>query len=98
MLDDFADVLADADHALIADIWAGRDPDRTVASAEGLAAAISARSATPAIATGTPEATADRLADLVRPGDIVLVMGGGRSYVIADRLVERLGQRTDAPS
>ena len=98
MLDDFAEVLAAADHAVIADIWPGRDPDRTVASAEGLAAAISARSASPAIATGTPEATADRLADLVRPGDVVLVMGGGRSYVIAERLVERLERRPDSPS
>ncbi|HEX5148422.1 MAG TPA: cyanophycin synthetase, partial [Candidatus Limnocylindrales bacterium] len=98
MLDDFAEVLAAADHAVIADIWAGRDPDRTVASAERLAAAISSRSTSTAIATGTPEATADRLADLVRPGDVVLVMGGGRSYVIADRLVERLGQRGTARS
>jgi UDP-N-acetylmuramate--alanine ligase len=98
MLDDFADVLASADHAVIADIWAGRDPDRTIASAEGLAAAVSARSTNPAIATGTPEATADRLADLVRRGDVVVVMGGGRSYVIADRLVERLKQRTDPPA
>ena len=93
MLDAFADVLATADHAVIADIWAGRDPDRTITSAAELAAAITARSATPALATGSPEATADRLADLVRPGDVVLVMGGGRSYVIAARLVERLQER-----
>ncbi len=91
MLDAFADVLSTADHAVIADIWAGRDPDQTIASAAGLAAAISARAPVPALATGSPEATADRLADLVRPGDVVLVMGGGRSYVIAERLVERPG-------
>ncbi len=93
MLDAFADVLATADHAVIADIWAGRDPDRTIVSAAELAAAISMRSASPALATGSPEATADQLADFVRPGDVVLVMGGGRSYVIADRLVERLNAR-----
>ena len=93
MLDAFADVLATADHAVIADIWAGRDPDRTIVSAAELAAAISMRSASPALATGSPEATADQLADVVRPGDVVLVMGGGRSYVIADRLVQRLNAR-----
>ena len=93
MLDDFADVLSTADRALIADIWAGRDPDQTIVSAADLAAAISARSTVPALATGSPEATADRLVDLVRPGDIVLVMGGGRSYVIAERLVEGLAAR-----
>jgi hypothetical protein len=29
----------------------------------------------------------------VGPGDVVLVMGGGRSYVIADRLVATLAER-----
>jgi UDP-N-acetylmuramate-alanine ligase len=42
------------------------------------------------VAPGTVEQTADYLATQVRPGDIVLVMGGGRSYVIAARLVELL--------
>jgi UDP-N-acetylmuramate-alanine ligase len=93
MLDGFADALARADHAVIADIWAGRDPDRTIASASELAIAIGARSSVPALATGSPETTADRLAGMVAPGDIVLVMGGGRSYVIAARLVERLAER-----
>ena len=40
MLDAFADVLATADQAVIADIWAGRDPDTTITSAAALAAAI----------------------------------------------------------
>jgi len=93
MLDAFAEVLSTADRAVIADIWAGRDPDRTVVSAADLAEAISARGSQPALATGSPEATADRLAELVRPEDIVLVMGGGRSYVIAERLVTRLAER-----
>ena len=38
MLDAFADVLATADEAVIADIWAGRDPDTTITSAAALAA------------------------------------------------------------
>jgi hypothetical protein len=29
----------------------------------------------------------------VKPGDVVLVMGGGRSYVIADTLVRTLADR-----
>ena len=41
-------------------------------------------------ATGSVEATADDLARRVRPGDVVLVMGGGRSYVIGERLVSLL--------
>jgi UDP-N-acetylmuramate-alanine ligase len=37
--------------------------------------------------------TADRLAGEVRAGDVVLVMGGGASYRIAERLLERLEER-----
>jgi UDP-N-acetylmuramate--alanine ligase len=91
MLDAFAAVLATADLAVIADIWAGRDADTTLTSATALAAAISARSASPAEAPGSVEETAEHLAARVAGGDVVLVMGGGRSYVIAERLVTLLG-------
>jgi UDP-N-acetylmuramate--alanine ligase len=92
MLDAFVDVLVTADAVAIADIWAGRDPDTTIASAERLAAAVSAlRPDIPVFAPGSVEATADRLAAEVRAGDVVLVLGGGRSYRIGDRLLERLG-------
>ncbi len=44
----------------------------------------------PVLAPGSVEATADRLAEEVRPGDVVLVMGGGASYRIGERLLSRL--------
>lgn len=90
MLDDLADALGEADEAVIADIWAGRDPDITVASAAQLAAAVSERTGGRVDAPGSPEVTADYLSERVEPGDIVLAMGGGRSYVIADRLLSLL--------
>jgi UDP-N-acetylmuramate--alanine ligase len=94
MLDDFAEALAAADAVAIADIWAGRDPDTTIVSAAELAAAVSARRPDlPVFAPGSVEATADRLADDVRSGDVVLVMGGGASYRIGERLLERLEAR-----
>ena len=92
MLDAFADVLVTADAVAVADIWAGRDPDTTVASAAGLAKAVAARR--PGIPVGAPgsvEDTAAWLAGEVRSGDAVLVMGGGRSYRIGELLLERLG-------
>ena len=90
MLEQFAEVLATADEVAIADIWAGRDTDTTVTNAAALADAVTRRGGPRAAAPGSVEATADYLATRVQPGDVVLVMGGGRSYVIAARLVELL--------
>jgi UDP-N-acetylmuramate--alanine ligase len=90
MLEQFAQVLATADQVAIADIWAGRDPDTTVTSAAALADAVTQRGGPRASAPGSVEQTADHLFERVKPGDVVLVMGGGRSYVIAARLVELL--------
>jgi UDP-N-acetylmuramate-alanine ligase len=92
---DFADALATADAVAIADIWAGRDPDTTIASAEGLATAIATRRPDiPVAAPGSVESTADWLAAEVRAGDAVLVMGGGHSYRIASGLLRRLEEDT----
>ncbi len=91
MLDELADALAGADAVAIADIWAGRDGDTTIASAAGLAEATAARRPDiTVLAPGSVDATADRLARDVSPGDVVLVMGGGASYRIGGRLLERL--------
>ncbi|HTC85223.1 MAG TPA: cyanophycin synthetase [Candidatus Acidoferrum sp.] len=91
LLDDFAAALGEADAVAIADIWAGRDTDTTIATAAGLAAAVAEDH--PGLQVGAPgsvEATAAWLAERVRPGDAVLVMGGGRSYRIGDLLLEHL--------
>ena len=96
MLEQFANVLATADEVAIADIWAGRDPDTTITSAAALTEAVNRRGGPRAAAPGSVEQTAEHLASHARPGDVVLVMGGGRSYVIATRLVELLRAATQA--
>jgi len=94
MLGEFAKALADADAVVVADIWAGRDQDTTIATPGALADAIHARrTEIPVLAPGSVEATAERLALEVRAGDVVLVMGGGASSRIAERLLERLVAR-----
>ena len=88
---EFAASLATADAVVIADIWAGRDPDTTIASAAGLADAVAkVRSDIPIAAPGSVDATTEWLAGSVAAGDAVLVMGGGQSYRIATGLLERL--------
>jgi UDP-N-acetylmuramate--alanine ligase len=97
LLHEFAAVLATADAVAVADIWAGRDPDTTVASAVDLAAAVARhRPMIPVAAPGSVEATARWLAREVREGDVVLVMGGGRSYRIGELLLEHLVARESA--
>ena len=93
MLEQFAEVLAGADGVAIADIWASRDPDSTITSAAALAAAVARHNPRIEVAAPGPvEATAAWLAGRVRPGDAVLVMGGGKSYRISELLVEALGR------
>ena len=96
LLDDFAAVLALADGVAIADIWAGRDTDRTITSSTALADAVRLRRGDPVAAPGSVEATAEWLAGHVEPGDAVLVMGGGRSYRIGELLLETLQHRAAA--
>lgn len=91
MLQQFAAVLATADAVAIADIWASRDPDTTITSAAALAEAVATyRPGIVTAAPGSVEATAAWLAREVRPNDAVLVMGGGKSYRIAELLLEAL--------
>ena len=91
MLDSFAEVLATADAVAIADIWAGRDPDTTITSANALAEATARlKPGLTAVAPGSVEETAAWLGSHVREGDAVLVMGGGRSYRIAELLMQSL--------
>jgi UDP-N-acetylmuramate--alanine ligase len=91
MLDDFADALAEADAVAVADIWASRDPDTSITSPAKLAAAVRIRRPEmPSVSPGSVEATAAWLADHVAEGDAVLVMGGGKSYRIAELLLEHL--------
>jgi UDP-N-acetylmuramate--alanine ligase len=100
--DEFSRSFTDADEVVIADIFASRDQDTTITSAEELADNIERASGVPSIATGDVDATARYVAEHLRPGDAVLVMGAGKSYQMPRtiaRLIEEgiLEARRDAP-
>ena len=92
LFDAFASSFTDADEVVIADIFASRDTDEALraTSAESLADAVERISAVPAIATGDADATARYVAEHLRAGDAVLVMGAGKSYRIATGLRDAL--------
>ena len=93
MLDEFAHVLATADEVAIADIWAGRDQDTTDhAALPPLPDAVTSGRGGPTIRGRRRGLVGGRLAERLgraasSAADVVFVMGGGRSYVIAQRLV-----------
>jgi UDP-N-acetylmuramate--alanine ligase len=92
LLEPIAHSCAAADRVFVADIFAVRDTDLSITSSAALAAAIDRRGV-PAEAPGSVEATADRIADTLPAGAVVLVMGGGRSTELATRLAKALGGR-----
>jgi UDP-N-acetylmuramate--alanine ligase len=91
-LDEFSQSFTDADEVVIADIFASRDSEEAMraTSAAQLADVIERASGIPAIATGDVDATASYVADHLREGDAVLVMGAGKSYRIARQLARSL--------
>jgi UDP-N-acetylmuramate--alanine ligase len=91
-LDEFGTSFTDADEVVIADIFASRDTEEAMrsTSAADLADVIERASGVPAIATGAVEVTTAYVADHLREGDAVLVMGAGKSYLIARGLAQAL--------
>jgi UDP-N-acetylmuramate--alanine ligase len=93
MFDEYAAAFRTADEVVVADVFAARDPDTTIVSAEDLADAVERVSAVPAIATGDVHATAAYVADHVRSGDAVVTLGIGSSHKIAAGIVDGLNAR-----
>ncbi len=91
-LDEFSRSFTDADEVAIADIFASRDTEEAMraTSAAELADVIERASGIPAIATGDVDATASYVAEHLREGDAVLVMGAGKSYRIAQHIAGAL--------
>lgn len=94
LLADFARSFADADEVIVPDIYFVRDSEREreLVSAQDLVQRVAE---TGRSARYMPEfgAIIELLARDVRPGDIVMTMGAGNIWRVADELVQRLGAR-----
>jgi UDP-N-acetylmuramate--alanine ligase len=93
MFDEYASAFTSADEVVVADVFAARDPDTTIVSAEELADAIERISAVPAISTGDPMETADYVGYKLRPGEAVVTLGIGTSHKIAARIAAILDEQ-----
>lgn len=92
LLEDFARSFSDADHVVVPNIYFVRDSEREreLVCAEDLVARIKARGGD---AQYVPqfEEIVERLARETASGDVILTMGAGNIWKVADELVRRLG-------
>ncbi len=93
LLAEFGTALASADEVVLTDIYAaGEDPIAGV-TVEALAAAVNAGRHTPVHVVHRLDHVAGAVADLVRPGDLVLTLGAGSIGGLATQLVSELERR-----
>ena len=86
LFDSFAQTLRLADVVVLAPIYAARETDTLGMSSEKLA-----RSIPGAVCCESLEAVTDRLAEIARPGDLILTVGAGDIHLAGEALV-KLGE------
>jgi UDP-N-acetylmuramate--alanine ligase len=87
LLDDFAAAFDDANHVLVTSIYAARESNSLGISGQD----VVARADHPdAQYVETFDHAVGRLVDRVQPGDVVITLGAGDSYLIGELLLERL--------
>jgi UDP-N-acetylmuramate--alanine ligase len=77
LLDDFAQVLADADTLVLTEVYAAGEVPLAAADSRALARAIRARGKVDPVLVGHPRDLAEALPPLLQDGDLVLLMGAG---------------------
>ncbi len=85
--DDFAQSFKDADLAIIAPIYAAREPVDPTVSGEMLAQAVQEKTGN-GLYLATLEEMRDKLLSETRSGDIIMTMGAGDIYHLADDLLK----------
>ncbi|HSL85447.1 MAG TPA: UDP-N-acetylmuramate--L-alanine ligase [Bacteroidales bacterium] len=86
LFDEFAACFDEVDSLTMLPIFAAREPDTGLVSAEDLGDAIRRRKTVDTVNFTGFEEAAEHLSTLVKPGDIVLSMGAGESVKVAEFL------------
>lgn len=87
LFDAFGRAFGNADEVIVAPIYGAREDDDGTVSSELLAARI-VEEGTPARATDSLEDVETFVRGMAQPGDVVITMGAGDIYKVADALVE----------
>jgi len=89
-LDDFAEVLATADHCILTDIYPAREKPLPGITSDLIRKKAAERGATNFSYVGVKENALDEIMRIARPGDIVLTIGAGSITHIKRLILERL--------
>jgi UDP-N-acetylmuramate--alanine ligase len=93
LMDDFARVLAEADTLLVTEVYSAGEAPIEGADARAMCRAIRGRGKVEPVFVPQVEQIADALAGLLRPGDVIAMMGAGSISVAAHELAGQLAQR-----
>jgi UDP-N-acetylmuramate--alanine ligase len=96
LMDDFARVLATADTLLVTEVYAAGEAPIEGADARAMCRAIRGHGKVEPVLVPQVEMIADSLAGLVRPGDVIAMMGAGSISAAAHELAGQLAQRRGA--
>ncbi|MBI1879136.1 MAG: UDP-N-acetylmuramate--L-alanine ligase [Chloroflexi bacterium] len=87
LLDDFAHAFNDADHVILVDIFASRESDQGLVKSADILVRMSHSDAS---YIGSLAEAADYLAEHLAPPAVLLTLGAGDSYLIGEKVLERL--------
>jgi UDP-N-acetylmuramate--alanine ligase len=90
LIDAFGPSLAGADHIVLTDIYAAGEEPMPGVTLDALAAAVRRSVTAPVDVVRRLESVATALANLARPGDVVITLGAGSIASIGDRLIALL--------
>ncbi len=93
LIREFGLALAGADEVMLTDIYAASEDPLPGVTVEALAASINTSRATPVRIVSSVDDVAAALAEIARPGDLVITMGAGSIGTVATRLVAELERR-----
>jgi len=95
LMREFGEALADADEVVLTDIYGASEDPIPGVTLEALAAAINARRATPVRVVDDIDKVANAVAEVSRPGDLVITLGAGSIGTIVGDVVAALERRRE---
>jgi len=93
LMDEFGAALATADEVVLTGIYAASEEPLPGITIEALAGTVNQRRSSPVHLVAKLEDMAARVADIARPGDLVITLGAGSIASLAGQLVAELERR-----